>query len=294
MTFEQALRLAGLMPHTIVPDGQWHRCPTVDKPRRRNGAYRLMADGRRGYFRNWALGELQVWEREREVEITLADRQRMAAARARDRERRIAAIKGARALWERAAPLRGQHPYLARKGLSMLGCVGLRQSADQLVVPVVRAGRIVSLQTINAQGDKRFFPGAPVKSGCHVLQRHRAPVTVLTEGLATGLAIFQSMQQVRVIVAFDAGNLLPVIQELKPTGAVVIAADNDHKTAARIGVNPGIEKARNAAQLIGAGVAFPDGIEGSDWADALKEWGDPNRIRREILRRPEYVFHDTS
>ena len=50
---------------------------------------------------------------------------------------------------------------------------------------------------------------------------------------------------------------------------------------------------QNAAELIGAGVAWPEGIQGSDWADALAEW--PNgarRIEREILAGGRYVLTD--
>jgi putative DNA primase/helicase len=93
------------------------------------------------------------------------------------------------------------------------------------------------------------------------------------------------------VVCFDAGNLLPVVQRLKPTGMVCFAADNDHGTQAKGRGNPGIEKATNAAELIGAGVAWPKGIEGTDWADALKEWGQPGarRIEREIQAGARYV-----
>lgn len=125
------------------------------------------------------------------------------------------------------------------------------------MVPVWHGDWLISVQTIGLDGVKRFWPGAPVKGGCVVLDRPRAAVTVLCEGLATGLALFQSMRQARVVVAFDAGNLLPVVDRLKPTGSVVIAADNDHATLAKRGFNPGLDKARNAAELIGCGVAYP-------------------------------------
>jgi putative DNA primase/helicase len=100
------------------------------------------------------------------------------------------------------------------------------------------------------------------------------------------------MRQARVIVAFDAGNLLPVVERLKPNGSVVIAADNDHGTQAKRGMNPGIEKARNAAELIGCGVAYPTGIEGSDWADFAKEVGEGanRKIERLILAQARYVM----
>jgi putative DNA primase/helicase len=180
---------------------------------------------------------------------------------------------------------------LERKGLSAVGTQALRIWGDALVVPVLWKGRILSLQSITPDGEKRFWPGAPVKGGALVLDRPRAALTAVCEGLATGLAIFQSVRNARVIVAFDAGNLSPVVDTMRPTGSVVICADDDHGTQARRGFNPGRQKATNAAELIGAGVAWPEGIEGTDWADALAEWGVSahRRIERQIQAKARYV-----
>jgi putative DNA primase/helicase len=208
-----------------------------------------------------------------------------------ERERRVRAMHGARSLWQQAGRLRSIHPYVDRKGLSALGCAGLRERDGLLVVPVMYGESVISLQTISAAGEKRFHAGAPVRGGAFVLDRPRAAVTALVEGLATGLAVFQAVRQARVVVCFDAGNLLPVAERLRPTGSVVIAGDNDHQTFVRRGVNPGVDKARNVAEYLGCGVAVPSGLEGTDWADALKEWGEgaPRRIEREILREARYV-----
>lgn len=292
MTFEQAMRLAGLRPRDIVADGRWRRCATDDKPRKRNGAYVLHPDGR-GYFKNWATDQdATPWTDEGYTPAAKMDPAVLERRRQQEREARMLAIRGAREHWSRCHRPDALHPYLAAKGLGATGTMGLRFHLDKLVVPVMWKGRVISLQTISAEGVKRFWPGAPVKGGTYELSRGRAAVTVICEGLATGLAVFQSVRQARVIVAFDAGNLLPVVDQLRPSGSVVIAADNDHSTQAQRGFNPGIEKARNAAELIGCGVAYPQGIEGTDWADALKEWGEPGarRMEREILAGARYVL----
>ena len=168
----------------------------------------------------------------------------------------------------------------------------LRTLDGLLVVPVWHGDWIISIQTISQDGQKRFWAGAPVKAGAYVLHRPNAAVTAICEGLATGLAVYQCVRHASVIVAFDAGNLLPVIERIRPSGSVVVIADNDHKTAKRIGVNPGIEAAKNAASLIDAGVVWPTGIEGSDYADALREIGEgaSRRIEREILAAARYVM----
>jgi len=292
MTFEQALRLSGLRPRDIVADGQWRRCATDDKPRKRNGAYCLHPDGR-GYWRNWATdSDLNSWadssvNRAAQVDPAIVERRRQ-----EERAARLKAIRGAREFWANAVPMREPHPYLDGKGLSALGTHGLRRRGDMLVVPVMWRGRLVSVQTISPEGEKRFWPGAPVKGGHHEISRARPAMTVFCEGLATGLAVFQCVKAARVFVAFDAGNLYHALQELAPTGNVVFAADNDHGTMARRGFNPGIEKAKNCAELIGAGVAWPQDIDGTDWADALREYGltGAKRIERQILAQSRYVM----
>jgi putative DNA primase/helicase len=217
---------------------------------------------------------------------------RIQAQRDMERRHRVMAVHGARAFWSRAKPLVGQHPYLSAKGLSAVGCAGLRTHEDLLVVPVTSGDVMTSVQTITPEGVKRFWAGAPVKAGSFILDRHNAAITILCEGLATGLACFQSVKNSRVIVCFDAGNLLPVTQLLKPQGSVVFMADNDYKTKALRGTNPGIEKATNAAELIGAGVAWVDEIEGTDAADYLYEMGQGagKKLERLILAKAKYVM----
>lgn len=297
MSFEQALRSAGLHPREVAADGRIRRCATESHPHKRNGWHVLHPDGH-GSWGDWASGggeALGHWPDER-AKVDAAATARMAeqSRQQRDRERqhRIQAMRSARAFWAKARPLNRPHKYIAEKGLSPLGCAGLRTHDGLLVVPVWLGDWLISVQTITVDGVKRFWPGAPVKAGCFLLDRPHAAVTAVVEGLATGLAVFQSMRQARVIVAFDAGNLLPVIDRLNPVGSVVIAADNDHGTQAKRGFNPGIEKARNAANLIGCGVAFPTGIEGSDFCDLLKEYGvgGAKHIERLVLSEARYVL----
>jgi putative DNA primase/helicase len=299
MSFEQALRFAGLRPRSsdIKADGVIRRCPTESKPGKRNGWFVLHPDGH-GSWGDWGSGggeALGHWKDEH-AKVDAAAVARMAEQtrqqRERERAHRLQAMRSARTFWAAARPLNRPHKYIADKGLSPLGCASLRTHDGLLVVPVWLGEWLISVQTITADGAKRFWPGAPVKAGCLVLDRQRPAVTVVCEGLATGLAVFQSMRQARVVVAFDAGNLLPVVGRLKLSGSVVIGADNDHATLARRGFNPGLDKARNAAELIGCGVAYPTGIEGSDWADFLKELGEgsPRKLERAVLAQARYVM----
>lgn len=301
MNFEQALQLAGLRPRDVPADGRIHRCPTKTHPKKRNGWFILFPDGRRGVWGDNAQAPRQAlgtWTAEgyEQHTPTAAERERQKRIRERARADRIAAIRRARDYWNAARPCSRLHPYLAAKGLSPVGTIGLREHDGLLVVPVMWRGRVLSFQSIHQDGTKRFAAGAPVKGGCWVIERPRAAITCIVEGLATGLAVFQCVRTARVIVAFDAGNLAPASQAMKPHGSVVFCADNDIGTQEKRGFNPGIEKARAAAEVIGAGVSYPQGIGGTDWADALREWGEPGakRIERLIQAGVRYVVREDS
>lgn len=302
MNFEQALRGAGLIPGHIEADGRLRRCATETKPAKKNGWYVLHADGH-GVWGDNMIAPRQMlgsWK-DSAAKYTAPSPElqaRIQAQRDRDRAYRVQATKNARAFWNASRPLNRPHPYIEGKGLTPQGCAGLRTNDGLLVVPVVNGDWLTSVQTIAADGEKKFWPGATVKGGAFILQRERAAITVIVEGLSTGLAVYQSVRMARVVVTFDSGNLLPVIQRIKPSGSVVIGADNDFKTA-RLphmhGVNPGIAAAKNAAELIGCGVTWPEGCEGgrsgADWADALAEWGatGPRKVERAILAGAKYV-----
>jgi putative DNA primase/helicase len=296
MSFRATIEAAGLRPREVIADGRIRRCRTESKPQHRNGWYVLHPDGR-GYWGDWTSGSggaLGEWKDSvtSYMPPSPAALAKIQAQRERDRAYRQSAIRGARAFWAKARPLNRPHPYIERKGLTPLGCAGLRQHNDLLVVPVMWGDTLTSVQTISPTGEKLFWPGAPVDGGAYVLRRPGAAVTVLAEGLSTALAVFQAVRMASVICCFNAGNLLKAVQHLKPTGSVVFAADNDHATLARRGFNPGIQAATNAAELIGAGVAWPEGIEGTDWADYLAEVGEgaARKVERLILAKAKYVM----
>ena len=72
--------------------------------------------------------------------------------------------------------------------------------------------------------------------------------------------------------------MIEVSKHYKGIGIGVVCADNDHKTEQRIGSNKGIEAGKKAAENMGCGIAYPEGIKGSDWADAIDEFG-PDALR---------------
>lgn len=269
MDFHDFLRSLGLQPGPIVPDGRVRRCRTDDKPRHRNGAYWLAPEGNFGWGQNWAIHqEPIVWRPGEGVEVPefdpVAHRRRMQEAR----RERVQAIQGAREFYASCAPLFGGHEYLSEKRLDMTGCRGFKVDSDGwLVVPMMRRGEVQSVQRIAPDGTKRFWPGAPTAGTSYPIERQRATLTVLCEGLATGLAIFAAVPFARVIVAFNAGNMPRIASEMPKRGLICVAADNDHETEQRIGENPGVVYATEAAEILGCGVAVPEKISGTDWLD---------------------------
>lgn len=146
-----------------------------------------------------------------------------------------------------------QHPYAERKGVRLYG---VRVDGSQLLVPLRDArGTLWNLQTIDADGQKRFMPGGRVKGLYHAIGNPSGRL-VVCEGYATGATLHEQSGD-PVAIAFNAGNLLPVAQALRaklPRIAIVVAADDDWLTDG----NPGLKAASDAARAVGGLLAVPD------------------------------------
>jgi putative DNA primase/helicase len=284
MDFSHFCRAAGLIPRDVAPDGKWHRCPTESHPGSRNGAYKLSVEGDFGLVQDWAIHpEPLVWKPESSIHVQPIDHASIARRKAEERRQIAMAIRSAREYFDSCPRLSEGHPYLVRKQLDMTGCFGLRiDDAGWLVVPMQLNGALVSVQRIGPDGEKLFWSGAPIRGASYTIERRSASLTVLCEGLATGLAIFAAVPTARVVVAFNAGNLVRVAEALARRGMIVVAADNDLATETRTGVNPGVKAAQEAAAVLGCGIAVPTGITGTDWLDYRNEKAVE---RQQIVRR---------
>lgn len=152
-------------------------------------------------------------------------------------------------------PEGGASDYLKRKKVRAFG---LRFSRGSIVVPVRNIdGDLVGLQFIDADGGKKFLTGTPKRGAMHILGEIDPRATVvIAEGYATAASVHQAVKW-PVVVAFDAGNILPVSQAIRgryPDVDMIIAADNDYMTAG----NPGITKAREAALSVNARICWPE------------------------------------
>lgn len=276
LDFSLWLRSLGLRPGVIVPDDKWRRCATESHPRKKNGAYKLAADGQIGWGRDWAQHEKPLtWRPEKQEKVDAeaeARTRRYAAEQARKRHlARRNASADARIYYENAQPLEGGHPYLDAHSLDMTGCRGLKvDEKGWLVIPAYRQdGTLGSIQRISPTGQKLFWKDAPITGTAYPILRHGAQITILCEGLATGLALYKCVPHSKVIVAWSTDNLAST--DWRVSGMAVVAADNDHGTEERRGFNPGIKAARKAAEKLGIEVVYPEGIAGTDWADYLEE-----------------------
>lgn len=285
MTFLEFLRSCSLLPPEIITPGRWQRCGTEDHPRSKNGSFKLALDEKAGFAQNFALDtECRIWrpgedfKKPRDMEIeTINDRLR---TRAIEQEK---AKRAAQTYYAFGRPLNfAQHAYLEKKRLDMTGAYGLRVAQDgALVVPMMRGREIASVQRIEPDGTKLFAQGASVKGAVFEIRRKCSTVTILCEGLATGLTLFSACPDASVIVAFSAANMIEAAKERTWSGLCVVCADNDHETMARIGRNPGLIAADAAAKAIGCRFAFPI-CEGTDFNDLFCE----------ELRRREYAASD--
>jgi putative DNA primase/helicase len=217
------------------------------------------------------------------AELQRAQREAEAKERAKKEERQKHAANRAREQWKAAAPARDDHPYLLRK------CVpaeGLRAFTDgTLIVPMWRwdessnTSRIVGLQKILPEGDKRFTKNMAKEGSAWRIGSVPQPgePILVAEGVATGLSVrLATAKQYAVFVAFDAGNLMPVVGMLRtryPDSPIVIAADDDWQTTRPDGEpwNPGLDYASRSAISCNAWVAapvFPDAARRSaKWTD---------------------------
>jgi len=145
------------------------------------------------------------------------------------------------------------HPYLVRKRIEPHGIKIDR--AGRLVVPVSdNQGEILSYQTIDAEGNKRFLKGGKIEGGFYELRGNRK-VIFIGEGFATCASIHQATG-FTTLVAFDCGNLAKVAKSAKEMflgSRIVICADNDQFTEG----NPGITKAKAAAGLVFGEIVYP-------------------------------------
>lgn len=307
--FREAMHQKGVFFNGDVKnDGQFHRFPTGNK-NNKDGWYVFY--GMAGAFGDWRQGITETWSVNKEL-LPDQDKERLreqvAKAQQKSEEEQLRKYEETAAIaegkWASLSEM-GEAPYLIHKQVKAFG---LRFNKDYLIIPIRDiTGKLWSLQWIAPDRTKRFLSGGRKKGCSHTIGtlEDGKPI-IIVEGYATGASIHMATQKT-VVVAFDAGNLEPVIEELKkayPNSPLVIAGDDDcYKET-----NMGREKAEEAAKKYGCSVIFPQFknaetkptdfndlhvLEGLDVVkeqinQALKalEWPEPqpiNNIKKDLL-----------
>ncbi|RWB72952.1 MAG: toprim domain-containing protein [Mesorhizobium sp.] len=296
-----------------IADGKVHRANAQGKKKARNQHvwYVLHLDTpASGAFGDLQTGVQDTWTEKRPSSMTPAERaalkQRMADTQ-RQREEERAALNAAAAaaaglIMASTDKAPASHPYLAKKGLPPFpGLRRLKQNvkyvvdpeedprtarAGSLVVPLYTPGaELVSVQLIGDDGTKRFLKGTAKEGNYHPIGKRpedpgaEFPIAI-AEGYSTAARVHQATGYL-TITAFDAGNLGPVSEAIRakyPNARILFAADNDRLVKMPDGrFNPGVTKAKDAAEAVGGLVAYPEfddaEIDLTDFDDLARKSG---------------------
>ncbi|SOD17742.1 toprim domain-containing protein [Nitrosomonas ureae] len=268
--FRQDMRAAGIhYSGEIIADSMLHRFHIEGhKLGSLNGAYVVHLDGcPAGWFMDYKTGISQTWRsgngfQRVSYELTLQVKEAKQQRETEIRQKQAEAARKANYIWSQSRPIvrKENHRYLITKGIHQHGA---RINRESLVIPIYNeSDQLVNLQFITPEGGKRFLPGGR-KRGCFHIIGEISENILICEGFATGASLYEDCGQ-RVVVAFDAGNLLPVaknIKELSPDSEIIICGDNDFS-------GTGQAAASEAALSIGGKIYIPP-VLGQDWNDYL-------------------------
>jgi putative DNA primase/helicase len=297
--FREAIRAAGLAPpDTIEADGNLRRFAGDGRRGSDASWYVLHGDGiPAGAFGDWRTGFSQTWRADTGRKLTPAEeaahRARVEAMRqAREAEEarahQEAAAKAAEILRSGRKDDISGHPYAAKKAIDFgplvrRGAWPQRGWIDALLVPIYNAdGQVISLEAINASGDKDFLRGGAKRGGIHPIGNIKTVRRVLiAEGIANAAVAIAALGD-PAVAAMDAGNLKAAgetVRQINPGAELVFLADNDVREDGR---NPGAEAATSAALALGGKVAIPE-LDGRkcDFWDLWHEHG-AEAVRRAV------------
>lgn len=298
---------------TLEKDGERHRFSIDKKKNKKDEFYACHSWDFKGrpYLRceygTWAGGLKEYTYKSYEGDNFLSEEDRRNFQRDEEQRRKKNAEqhkkekeerrKKAQENWDQALENHSHSDHKAYLDKKQVKPYGVRFSADSyrnpvLVIPIRNVqGEIQAIQHIKADGEKRIH--GIKKGNFHLLgQIKNDPHIHVTEGYATAASVHEATGH-PVVVAFDCGNLEPVVANLKtiyPRHQITIAADDDSATPD----NPGKTKAEEAAKKHNCTVVLPVFPESKKMAPGGKAYTDFNdlatvagmeEVRRQ-LRKP--------
>ena len=288
--FRDTIIAAGLTPPDVIEPDKLHRFPGIGKRNGNTAGWcKLFADGMGGSFGDWSTGLHENWQAKRDKPMSDNERQvwrrqideaRKQAEAEREAQHMEAAQQAKLIFGDGKRDESADHPYAMKKRVNLFSLVRRgawpqRGWTDALLVPLFdAAGKLATLEAINADGEKDYLKGGR-KRGCFYPfgKLRGATVVMIGEGVASTAAGVDATDW-PAAAAMDAGNLLATAQavrELAPEAVILFLADNDVRD---VGRNPGVETARDAAEAVGGFVAIPE-LDGRtcDWWDVWNERG---------------------
>ncbi|KFZ38426.1 hypothetical protein HR45_02990 [Shewanella mangrovi] len=284
MTYQEQLAFArafGLLTEQLILDGVIHRTGTTSKPRSRNGWYLGFEQPPFLMVGDWQTGQQDIFKGNGSVTSESIEQQRQITTQITQlrRKRQSAATEQANRIYSGAMDVIS-HPYLIDKRISQVN--GLRSHSGLLLVPLydlsVGNDALVNIQQIAANGQKRFIAGGRVQGTCFPIGLsgfNGAGEVYIAEGVATAVTVSQLTLR-PTLAAMNANNLTHVAQlakQLWPQVEIVIAADDDYLTELDKGINPGQEKALQAARMVGGKVSTPP-FTAAQREAGLTDWND--------------------
>jgi len=289
----------------VLADGAWHRLPLEGETgKKRSGSYRLFIDGLpAGQFKNFKTGETHKWvatgkdlSPEEKAQLNARAAKKALERTEQLKRDRAATAKRAYGIWMNAPGWATQKnsSYLFEKQVNGYG-IKITDKGEVIIPLRDLNGRIHNLQSIKGDGTKLFLENGRKEGLFHAIDPRnklkKDPKTILiAEGYSTAATLHEATGK-PVIVAFDSGNLKPVAESLKkafPKSKLILAADNDHHLPAKqIGINVGLVKAREAADLVEGVVIAPELTNPekekdlTDWNDLAQERGK-KAIRKQL------------
>lgn len=243
-------------------------------------------------FKSYEQSQIFSDEEKRELRIQHENQQKEVDRKFKEERDKNAII--AQHVWDKESliiPTSEHHlSYPRAKGIVPIGARFITSNnIHKIVLPLNNTeGKIRSLQFIwmreDGKSEKRFMTGGEKKGNFAIIGEITGnTIFYITEGWATGVSIYMATL-CQVIITFDAGNMIPVIEELRnkfPSRKIIIAGDCDET---------GIKKANEASSIFKCEVIFPDFLDNNKSDSNGKPYTDFNDLHqacgiKEVLRQ---------